>query len=379
MTVNTINWDAYDLIEVLSAEDKALFHRVMDSVYADDPRFIYPIENDVEGVFDSNKNKAFQTGAACRWILLNDKGVPVARIAAFYTHKPKSGKRGGIGFFECIDNRELAMKLWETAESWLVGAECIGIDAPINFGDRDSYWGLMISSANPTSYRENYNPNYYRDWIEGRGYALEIEQNTYDITSNNFNIERFGKIAQRVMAKENYRFEFLRYNQLMQFAQDFVLVYNQAWSFHDDFEPLTEKALFARFKEIKPAMPEEFAVIAYDNNRPIGLFVAILEINQVFKKFRGKMGLWQKFQFLTQRHTIDKAKAIVFGVVPSHHNLGIETALIMKFYQGILKTKKAESMELAWVGDFNPKMISMLESLGAVKTKIHHTYRKEIS
>lgn len=379
MTENTIIWNTYSMIEVETAEDKTLFHRVMDGVYANDPDFIYPLENDVEGVFDPAKNKSFLTGAARRWVVMDDKRKPVARIAAFYTQKPKSGKRGGIGFFECINNRELAMKIWDLAEHWLEDEQCITIDAPVNFGDRDSFWGLLISATNPVSYRENYNPAYYRPWIEERGYALEIEQSTYDITNATFNYERFSKISDRVMSKGNYRFVYVDYSKLNQFAADFVQIYNEAWAFHDDFEPLTPEALKKRLKEIKPAMPKEFAVFAYDNDRPIGFFIAILEINQVFKRFKGKMGLWQQLQFLLYRSSINKAKGIVFGVVPDYHNLGIETGLIMKCYDGIKDDKIVKSMELAWIGDFNPKMISMLESLGAKKTKIHHTYRKEIS
>ena len=181
------------------------------------------------------------------------------------------------------------------------------------------------------------------------------------------------------MSKGNYRFVYVDYSKLNKFAADFVQIYNEAWAFHDDFEPLTPEALKKRLKEIKPAMPKEFAVFAYDNDRPIGFFIAILEINQVFKRFKGKMGLWQQLQFLLYRSSINKAKGIVFGVVPDYHNLGIETGLIMKCYDGIKDDKIVKSMELAWIGDFNPKMISMLESLGAKKTKIHHTYRKEIS
>lgn len=367
----------FSVIEVLSQTDQLLFHRVMDRVYAGDTNFIYPLENDVEGIFDPAKNKSFQNGTARRWVICDTAGQPAGRIAAFYTQKPKSGKRGGIGFFECINQRELAMQLWDVAENWLKEEQCLSIDAPINFGDRDSFWGLLITSQNPVSYRESYNPPYYQPWIEERGYKLEIEQNTYDITSRTFNYERFHKIAQRVISKENYRFELLNYGQLSKFSADFVQIYNEAWAFHEDFEPLTPEVLNKRLKEVKPAMPQEFAVFAYDNERPIGFFIAILEINQVFKRFKGKMGLWQQLQFLWYRNQIDKAKGIVFGVVPDYQNLGIETGLIMKFYDGIHNHKVVKSMELAWIGDFNPKMISMLESLGAEKTKIHHTYRKE--
>ncbi len=371
--------NGFVVTEVLQADKVLDFHRVMDLVYANDPNFIYPLEADVEGIFDPQKNKSFQNGTARRWVIYDAAGLPAGRIAAFYTQKPKSGKRGGIGFFECINDRNMAMELWDVAEKWLKEEACLSIDAPINFGDRDSFWGLLISSVNPVSYRESYNPPYYREWIETRGYTLEIEQNTYDISDKTFNYERFSKIADRVMSKDNYKFVLLDYSKIEKYAADFVQIYNEAWAFHEDFEPLTPEVLNKRLKEVRPAMPKEFAVFAYDNDRPIGFFIAILEINQVFRRFKGKMGLWQQLQFLWYRKSINKAKGIVFGVVPDYQNLGIETGLIMKFYQGIHSNKTVESMELAWIGDFNPKMISMLESLGATKTKIHHTYRKEIS
>lgn len=59
MTEQTIHWESYTVREVLTAEDKALFHRVMDTVYANDPNFIYPLVNDVEGIFDPTKTSHF--------------------------------------------------------------------------------------------------------------------------------------------------------------------------------------------------------------------------------------------------------------------------------------------------------------------------------
>ncbi len=76
---------SFSLIEVFTEKDRALFHRVLDQVYAKDPAFIYPLEADVEGIFDPAKNKSFQSGSARRWILLDTAGLPAGRIAAFYT------------------------------------------------------------------------------------------------------------------------------------------------------------------------------------------------------------------------------------------------------------------------------------------------------
>ena len=362
------------------------FHRVLDVVYAKDPVFVHYIENDVEDVFSPEKNKLFNKGwQVQRWVA--KKGSePVGRIAAFcrIVEKDSMGNaiiadKGGIGFFDCVQDDITAAQLFDTAENWLYQKGVSDIQAPINFGDRDSFWGLRIEGTTAPSYRENYHPAYYRQWFLSRGYEVEIEQFTYDIIEEKFNFERFSKIAERVTATGKYTFEFLDYNQLEKFTTDFVTIYNKAWSFHEDFEPLTNEALLKRFKSIKPAMPKEFAVFAYDQGEPIGLFISILELNLLFKSFKGKLGLWQKILFMLQRNSIRKAKGIVFGIIPSHHNLGIETGMIIKFHQGLRALNRVDSMELSWIGDFNPKMISMLQSLGAYKTKTHHTFLKKKS
>ncbi len=362
------------------------FHRVLDVVYAKDPVFVHYIENDVEDVFSPEKNKLFNKGwQVQRWVA--KKGSePVGRIAAFcrIVEKDSMGNaiiadKGGIGFFDCVQDDIIAAQLFDTAENWLYQKGVGDIQAPINFGDRDSFWGLRIEGTTAPSYRENYHPAYYRQWFLSRGYEVEIEQFTYDIIEEKFNFERFSKIAERVTATGKYTFEFLDYNQLEKFTTDFVTIYNKAWSFHEDFEPLTNEALLKRFKSIKPAMPKEFAVFAYDQGEPIGLFISILELNLLFKSFKGKLGLWQKILFMLQRNSIRKAKGIVFGIIPSHHNLGIETGMIIKFHQGLRALNRVDSMELSWIGDFNPKMISMLQSLGAYKTKTHHTFLKKKS
>jgi hypothetical protein len=339
------------------------FHRVLDVVYAKDPVFVHYIENDVEDVFSPEKNKLFNKGwQVQRWVAKKGSET-VGRIAAFcrIVEKDSMGNaiiadKGGIGFFDCVQDDIIAAQLFDTAENWLYQKGGGDIQAPINFGDRDSFWGLRIEGTTAPSYRENYHPAYYRQWFLSRGYEVEIEQFTYDIIEEKFN-----------------------YNQLEKFTTDFVTIYNKAWSFHEDFEPLTNEALLKRFKSIKPAMPKEFAVFAYDQGEPIGLFISILELNLLFKSFKGKLGLWQKILFMLQRNSIRKAKGIVFGIIPSHHNLGIETGMIIKFHQGLRALNRVDSMELSWIGDFNPKMISMLQSLGAYKTKTHHTFLKKKS
>ena len=346
-------------------------------IYCDDPHYIEHIRSDIEAVFDPKQNKAFNNGTARRWITLNENGECAGRIAAFYQDK-RSKRFGGWGFFDAFE-RDTAEMLIKHAEDWLKENDCKQIQAPVNFGSRDSYWGLRIKADSAPSYQENYHQEVYQQWIEDLGYEREIEQTTYEISHQDFNFERFSNISQRTLKNSDYRFVSLDYSRINQFAKDFVEIYNQAWSFHDDFEPLEEKELLARFKEMKAAVIPETIIFAYHQERPIGFFVNMLEINQVFKDFNGELTLWNKLRYLFRRGQIDRLKGVVFGVIPDYHNKGVEAGMIMKLYREALKLNNYKVMELSWIGDFNPKMLSMLKSLGARLIKTHHTYLKKFS
>lgn len=367
------------LIQVSTKEHIQRFHELCERVYLNDPVYIQPIVTDIEAVFDPLKNKRFQKGSAIRWIVLGDDDrTPLGRIAAFY-HDVAGKRRGAWGFFECVNEVNVANLLFDTAENWLQEQGCNSAQAPVNFGSRDQFWGLWISGTRRPSYQENYHPEYYRKFIEDRGYELEIEQTTYEINQETFQIDRFKKIAERTFGNEAYEYRILDFKQLDAFADDFVQVYNEAWSFHDDFEPLDRESIQKQFHKMKSALLPELGIFAYHNQRPIGFFISILELNEVFKDFKGKLGLWQKLQFLMRRKSIRTARGIVFGIVPDYHNKGIEAGMIMKSHEVLTKINRFDQMELSWIGDFNPKMLSMLKALGASLSKTHHTYFRKFS
>ncbi len=351
------------------------FHAVAARVYAGDAAYIQPLTADIEEVFDREANPAFEGGDIIRWVLY-DQSKAIGRVAAFYQTKNNGQRMGGMGFFECIDHQDAAFTLFDTCKQWLQEQGLNYMDGPVNFGDRDSFWGLLVEMKSYPSYREAYQPVYYRNLFESYGFEKMFEQKTYDITDDKFNYERFNKLSSRVMENPKYRFSNLEYSKLDQYADDFVEIYNQAWKHHEDFKPLTKAAMLQRLKKVRPVLPEKFAVFAYADNRPIGFFVNILEVNQVFRHFSGKLTWWNMLRFLWLRKKINKSRGIVFGVIPDFQNLGIETGMIMKVNRHLRQNPRIQVAELAWIGDFNPKMISMLESLGAYTTKIHYTYRK---
>jgi hypothetical protein len=89
------------------------------------------------------------------------------------------------------------------------------------------------------------------------------------------------------------------------------------------------------------------------------------------------MNLWAKLKFLYYRRTtvIDRLRIIVMGCKKKFQNKGIESALIRCLQDEVLPRKIIKGVELAWVGDFNEKMLAVHEATGAVTDKVHRTYR----
>jgi hypothetical protein len=366
----------YQLRVVHSSKDVADFHAVPKLVYKNDKNYIFPIQKDVENTFSPEKNENFEKGEVIRFNLYDDAGSTIGRIASFYTKDAKGKLNGGCGFFECIDDTAAAHALFDACKEWLQLKNVGFMDGPINFGGRESFWGLLISSNSYPSYRENYHPAYYQNLFASYGFELEIEQSTFTINHLTFNKPRFDILASRIMNNPKFRFEYLDYSRLDDFAAYFVEIYNKAWSFHDDFTPMTADKMRKELKEYKAAMPGHLAIFAFIDDKPAAFYINILEINQVFKNFKGKLSLWNKIQFLLKRRTIDKVRGIIFGIIPEAQRTGIEVGMIMKMYDTMVENPQYKLAELSWIGDFNPKMFGLLEKIGAEKSKVHHTLRK---
>ena len=137
-------------MQIIPVTDKSTAQQFIQTavvINKSDPNWIRPLDKDINEAFDAKKNKAFRFGEAIRWILKDDEGKLIGRIAAFinkkYKNKGDDVPVGGIGFFECINNQDAADLLFDNAKHWLIQHGMEAMDGPINFGERDRWWGLI--------------------------------------------------------------------------------------------------------------------------------------------------------------------------------------------------------------------------------------------
>jgi hypothetical protein len=372
------------IVEVTTAAQVREFLLLPVRLYKEEPKWIRPLDKDIESVFDHDKNKAFRHGECVRWLLQDDAGQTIGRVAAFvYEKTVKKGNdqpTGGMGFFECINDQAAAFQLFDRCKTWLQSKGMEAMDGPINFGNRDRWWGLLIDGFDrEPNYQCNYNFPYYKQFFEAYGFQVYFYQFTFGRKVMDPVTPRLAEKAAITAANPDYEFRHLKKSEIPKLAEYILKVYNKAWANRSETPELTMAQAKLIVKQMKPIMDVKLLYFGFFKGEPIAFFLSLPEINQVFKYVNGKLDLPGKIKFLwhTIRKTNRKAFGILFGVVPEQQAKGVDGAMIMESRRVLQDNyKRYDEYEMNWIGDFNPKMINVVEQVGAARVKRHATYRK---
>jgi len=369
------------IIEVTDRKTVKEFHKVPHLIYRGDPNWACPLEPMVESVFNRTKNPSFKNGDATRWVLKEENGRLIGRIAAFYNLDKTAvydQPTGGCGFFECINDSKAAAIMFDTARDWLAARGMEAMDGPVNFGENYINWGLLVEGFMPQGFGMPYNPPYYLKLFEEYGFRIFFKQFSYHLDTTLPELpERFWKVAEWVSQKPQFRFCHFSWKEKDKFIDDFARVYDDAWRFHEHFRPIDKDELRDFLVSSKLMLEEKFIWFAYHQDEPIAIFVMIPDMNQILAKLNGKLNFWNLIRIIwyKKRKTITRTRGIIIGISPRFQRSGIEAAIFYNLRPVMYTMPWRKEMELSWAGDFNPKIVALYESVGGKHMKTHYTMR----
>lgn len=362
------------------------FHRVPRYIYRRDPLYIAPIQGDIENIFNPATNKTYQNGQARQWVLYDDRKKPIGRIAAFIDHQRNQERDypvGGIGFFECVNDDEAAGLLFDMAEQYLRREGMDAIDGPINFGERDKFWGLLSRGWYPPLYQEYYHPTYYRAFFESRGYQPFEQVLSFYGSHRDFPIERQAVIAERLRDRHNITYRNLQVDQLPREAAIFSRVYNETFENFPYFKAIQPPQVEDMLKQMKPILDPRIINFAFDGDRPVGFTALIPEINQFLTHANGKLNLWTLPRFLWKLRTTRQqmVKGVAFGIHPDYQRIGVFAGLVDHLYylDDQVNPKKYYAVVLATIRGQNAMMVRSMLGLGLKIQRVHIAYRKMLN
>lgn len=370
-----------EIIQVADKKTIEAFHQLPLLIYKNDPNWVAPLRMMIEDIFNPRKNAGFQDGNACRW-LVKDKNQYIGRIAAFFDHskiEDSEEKAGFFGFFECFNNDEAARLLFDTARDWLKNEGFTAMDGPVNFGENFFNWGLLVDGFQQQGFGMQYHHPYYQQLFANYGFKTYYKQFSYhlDITSPDLP-ERFWKIAEWVAGKRDFSYKTFSFKEQDKCIHDFIYIYEQAWGKHTNYKPISPVDLKTLIRDAKIVLEEEFIWYVYHKDEPIAFFMMIPDLNQLLKHLKnGKLSVYNilKLLILKKLKVINRCRVLVMGVIPKFQSAGIESGIFWQLRQVLLRKNWYNEMELSWVGDFNPKMISLFNAVGGKYAKTHETLR----
>ena len=364
--------------KVVTNKHKKEFLAFPARLFSGDSNYIRPLDKDIEGVFDPKRNKFFRFGECERFLFRNDQKEVVGKIAVFINKKYKQKQpTGGFGFFDCIDEEETANFIFDFAKNWLQQKGMEAMDGPINFGERDKFWGLLTEGFSEPLYAMNYNAPYYKKLFENYGFQVYFNQLCFGRKIHNPVADQFLEMHERISKNKAISAKRMKVKNLEKFAIDFTEIYNKAWANHGEGKQLTNAQTLKLFLTLKPVINEHISWFIYENEKPIAMWMNIPDLNQWFKYLNGKFGIWQKLKFLLMKKLTKNKKMVglVFGIVPEWQKKGIDGFMIWEGTNHFRKATDFEDYEMQWIGDFNPKMMKIAESLETEVTRKLATYR----
>jgi hypothetical protein len=373
----------FSIVEVTTAVQKEQFVKLPWKIYRDNINWVPPLIMDVKNNLDTKKNPFYKHSKIKLFLAMQGK-VVVGRIGAIINDNHNefhNDKAGFYGFFECINDKSVAEKLFAEAEKFVRDNGMNKILGPVNPSTNDECGTLISAFDIPPVLLMPFNPDYYPVLTESCGYKkandlLSFYMDAKAATDEKL-LEKLERMADIVAKKENIK---IRYVDLSDFNREVLKVrqvYNVAWEKNWGFVPMTEDEMYHIAKMLKLIVDKDYVMFAEVNGEPIGFSLSLPDYNQVFKKMNGRLFPTGIFKFLANKKKINNLRILIMGVTHEYQRKGIDAI----FYLNTIKNgirKGIKSCEIAWVLEDNHAMVQTANKLGAKEYKRFRIYEKAL-
>ncbi len=373
-------------MRILEATDKRSlieFVRVPWGIYKGDDNWVPPIVVELVNSLDKRRNPFFQHADAAYFYAVDDRGRPLGRIAAIYDRlhfKFRQENVGYFGYFECVDDGDVASALLETAEDWLKRRGAVYMRGPINLSMNNECGLLIEGFDDPPCFMMPYNPPYYAELIEGYGLEKVKDLLAYWVDlyyqSDHRQLVKFAERAAKRLSGFRVRsVDMKRFNDEL---ERFKEIYNEAWENNWGFVPLTEEEIEYMAKKMKPLVVRDLVVFAETlEGEPAGVAMAMPDYNFVFKRMKGSLFPLGIIKFFIYRNHIPRIRLMVLGVKRKYRLRGLEYLMLGKMYDYVMK-RGYTGAEFSWILEDNEPIKAIIERFGSRIYKRYRIYEKKI-
>ena len=366
---------------VQSRREQKQFLNLPWTLYADDPMWVPPLVHEQKGLLGYRHHPFYDDGAI-QTFLAERRGEVCGRIAAIVNgaHIKRAGeKRGFFGFFESIDDQDVANELFDAAAEWLRAQGMTSVRGPAN-PSLNYECGLLVEGFHsPPTFMMTYNPPYYGKLVEGWGF--EKVQDLYAFWGHIDMISGLDRklwfIANEARERFNVKLRPMDRRHFREEVEMFLRVYTAALVGTWGYAPLSAGDIKGLAKGLKQLIAPELALVAEVDGQAIGAVLGLLDYNPRIKAINGRLFPFGFIKLLRNKHAIKKMRVISINVIPEYQRWGLGVVLLGGLIEPIQKWGMHEA-EFSWVLESNTLSRASLEKGGAKRDKTYRMYDRDL-
>lgn len=349
-------------------------------IYKNDKFWVPPLLMEQKTLLDKQKNPFFKDAAA-EFFLAYRNGEIVGRIAAVRNEihlKYHNDDTGQFGFFECINDQQVANALFDTAKSWLKEKKLKYMRGPANPSSNDVYGMLVEGFDDSPRLLMPYNPEYYIKLCEDYGLKKAKDLFAWKLVNEKLMAsEKLRRGQELVRKRYKIKISQLEMKYFEKDLEKFKYVYNKAWAPNWGFVPMTEEQIDAMAKDMKPLAEPSLVLFGEIDGNLIGAALVMLDYNFIFKQMNGRLFPFNFIKLFTQKKKIKWARILTLGIIPEYQKKGLDTI----FYWEIVNRAANIGIRLgeaSWVLEDNEMMNRGLELMNAERYKRYRIWETQL-
>jgi GNAT superfamily N-acetyltransferase len=359
-------------------------------IYKDDPYWIPQLRMEQSGLvgfktlprfLGGHKDPFYEHNEGQAFLAVDGKNV-LGRICAIWNRGHIDRYNDGVGFlgfFDCIDDADVARQLFDTAADWLKQRECTVLRGPMN-PSLNHTLGLLIDGFNSSPmFMMTYTPPYYEKLFEENGF-----KKSQDLYAYWGEIGMLPKITEKLQPKVDLIRERtgakLRSVDVKNFQRDveqFLNVFNRSLTNTWGFVPMSLNEIKEMAFYMKFLLVPELTVAVELEGKMVGASFALPDFNPRIKEIGGRISPLRLFKLLRHKEQIKSIRVLSTNVAPEYQMMGLGLLLLNGLVPKVMESGITNA-EFSWVLESNSFSRGSLEKGGAIRTKTYRIYDRPI-
>ena len=370
-----------------SSGDMKVFFEFPWTVYKNDPNWVPPLVSGRRNLLDRTKNPTWEYIEGNYYIAWRGS-QPVGIIAAFINKRHNEHwheKLSWFGWFECLDDQEAATALLQTAVDFGKAQGMTAVRGPASFTLNDECSVLIENFARPILLMP-YNPPYYQRLIEGAGLGYTKVMDFESWYSNPETLagkdgselpQKLVRVTEKLKEKNHI---VVRTPTLSTLKADLLAlkeIFTTAWANNWGAVPPSDAEVDHLFTDLKDYFDPSLVRFAEIDGEIVSFVLGLPDMNQVLIKAYGRPGVpdlltqlaalwhWKIKPVFTRKPGITGNRILLFGIKPEHRGKGVDAAILLDLFQGLLKHPVYWDNDAGWFLETNQPMLQLAKSMKA--------------